>query len=97
MHRSSLIHGKMPIREFCLTLTQSSICSVGFQDVPYSDIENLMQSEDNSIKYYGYYYSYRYFSENSDHAKADEAIRLMDGLKNNVSKVIVEYCKIECV
>lgn len=79
------------------TLTQSSICSAGFQDVPYSDIEHLMQSEDHSIKYYGYYYSYRYFSEKGDLLKAEEAIRIMDGLKNSVSKLIVEDCKVESV
>ncbi len=79
------------------TLTQSSICSAGFQNVPYSDIEHLMQSKDNAIKYYGYYYSYRYFSEKDNSLRAAEAIELMEGLKNSVSKLIVEDCKIECV
>lgn len=76
------------------TITQIMIASDSFADISYTDIEPLIQSDDNSVKYYGYYYSYRYFKENGNDEKMNESIEQMNKLKTKVSKIIIEDCKI---
>lgn len=75
------------------TITQITITSNNFADINYIDIEPLIQSDDCSIKFYGYYYRYRYFKENGNDEKMDESIEQMKKLKTKVSKAIIEDCK----
>ena len=75
------------------TITQSTINSDSFADINFADIDPLIKSDDASIQFYGYYYSYRYFKENGNDEKMNESIKEMNKLKKKVSKVIIEDCK----
>jgi hypothetical protein len=58
-------------------ITQSMNISNNLNHVDFSDIENLIKSEDPAIKYFGYYYSAKYFSERNNKDQASDAINII--------------------
>lgn len=75
-------------------IMQNTIVDDDFTDIKYMDIQPLIKAKDYSYQYYGYYYSYRYFKKDGNDKKMHESIEHMNKLKNHVTKVIIEDCKI---
>jgi ABC-type multidrug transport system fused ATPase/permease subunit len=66
-----------------------------FSEVDYQDIENLSNSTEPSIKYYGLYYSFKYYELENDKVKMKYYSEQMLKNKDGVSQIIIQDCKID--
>lgn len=66
-----------------------------FSNIEYKDIEVLVNSKHSSISYYGYYYSYIYYSNMKNDDKKQFYINKMKELENKVPQMIVKECNIK--
>lgn len=55
---------------------------------------HLINSEELSIKYYGYYFAFKDFQEKGDKEEAKKQIEEMKKLENFIPKVIVKSCMV---
>lgn len=67
----------------------------GHRKLTVNDIEILISSSDNSLKYYGLYYGYKYFTEIGNLEQMNQCKAEMLELEKNhkVSQVIINDCK----
>jgi hypothetical protein len=69
------------------SLLKKDISQIGF-----ADFEALLDAELPAIKYYGYYYSYLFYKSRNDETKMQSALNLMDSIKKNVPKIVLDDC-----
>lgn len=62
---------------------------------PQALINSLLNSRDDEFNYYGYYYSYKNALRENKLEEADLQLLNMAKIKERVSKIIVDDCKIE--
>lgn len=65
-----------------------------YKQISYSDIDELINSNDLAIKYYGYYYAFKYFSREGKDEEARCQILKMRELEKSVPKVIIKDCMV---
>jgi len=87
------LHSNNPIALF--KLTEIQITGNDFSKVDFNSIESLIKSTEVGIKYYGYYYNFQYYKALSNEEKMELAIEKMEEIKNKVSPIIVNDCKID--
>jgi len=78
-----------------LDLVICECTGASFTDVNDSFIETLINAKDYSIRYYGYYYKYKFHKAQNNLAEANFAISEMESIKDKVPAVIVSDCKYE--
>jgi len=96
--RWSRLHkgGQVADEEIALfKLTEIQITGNDFSKVDFNSIESLIKSTEVGIKYYGYYYNFQYYKALSNEEKMELAIEKMEEIKNKVSPIIVNDCKID--
>lgn len=62
---------------------------------PPTLINSLINSKDNELKYYGYYYSYKNAKKNNNLEEIKVQLSNMKKIQNKVPKIIIDDCKIE--
>lgn len=64
---------------------------------PVNYVESLLASADKDLQYYGYFYAYCNAIRQNRIEEAEEQLANMENIRDKVSKVIVDDCKVEGV
>jgi hypothetical protein len=75
-------------------MMENSITKRDMRQIKYSDFEPLLHADLPAIKYYGYYYSYLFYQARNDEEHAGEALALMNAIKKDVPKIVVDDCEV---
>ena len=59
------------------------------------DFEVLLTAKLSSHRYYGYYYLYLYYASKNDNENKEMALNVLQSMKKDVPKMIVDECKID--
>ena len=62
--------------------------------IEYDDFAPLLKAELPAIKYYGYFYLYRYYRARNDEENKLKALEELSVLKRNTPKIVVDDCMI---
>ena len=73
-------------------LTENNFLGTGILE--FANFEALLDADLPAIRYYGYYYAHLFYKDKRDEDKAREYIALMDAIKKNVPKVIIDDCNL---
>jgi len=58
------------------------------------DFEALLEAELPALRYYGYYYLYKYYENQNDFDNKLKAFDILNDLKKDVPKIIIDDCKL---
>ena len=61
-------------------------------EVEYDDFAPLLKAKLPAIKYYGYYYLYRYYCARNDEENMAKALEELNKMKDSVPKTIIDDC-----
>ena len=76
-------------------LTENEITGGDFLNIDLKDIEPLVKSKETEIRYYGYYYEYKYYKARNNIDEMKLVINNMKVIKNKIPKIITEGCKVD--
>lgn len=75
-------------------LMENEITGNDISSLDPRQMESLIKSKEAEFRYYGYYYFYQYHKSEKNETEMKAALQAMEELKNKVSTLIKEDCKI---
>lgn len=76
-------------------LTEIGMTGSNYEAINPTHIEALIKSNELGIRYYGYYYKFKYYKTKANDNECVLALEMMDELKSKVSPIIVKDCIID--
>ena len=75
-------------------LAENEITGNDISALDQRQMESLIKSKEAEFRYYGYYYFYQYHKSNKNDKEMQAALQAIEELKDKVSALIQEDCKI---
>ncbi|MDR0857760.1 MAG: hypothetical protein LBN97_01880 [Oscillospiraceae bacterium] len=92
-HRRLRSGGQVAAEEIALfKMAVNSLLKKGAVQIEFADFEALLSAKLPAIKYYGYYYSYEFYKSRNDENNMQNALDLMESIKKNVPKIVIDDC-----
>ena len=68
---------------------------ISIDNLRKEDFEALLIAKLPSYRYYGYYYLYKFYSNQSDSENMEKALAVLQSMKKDVPKVVIDECALD--